>query len=78
MVKRLLLGGKGIAVFSKVAFLDELERGALVWRPLSNDAINAIEVGILVRTKHGLSHVAAEFVDRIARRLKQMEAAANV
>lgn len=78
MVKRLILGGKGIAVFSKIAFLDELERGALVWRPLANHAINAIEVGILVRTHHGLSHVAAEFVDRIARRLKQIEAAANL
>lgn len=78
MVKRLILGGKGIAVFSKLAFLDELERGDLVWRPLANKAINAIKVGVLVRTKHGLSHVAAEFVDRIARRLKQIEAAANV
>lgn len=78
MVKRLILGGKGIAVFSKLAFLDELERGDLVWRPFANPVINAIEVGVLVRTRQGLSHVAAEFVDRIARRLKQIEAAANV
>jgi DNA-binding transcriptional LysR family regulator len=78
MLKRLILGGHGIAVFSKLAFLDELESGDLVWRPLSNPTINAIGVGILVRTHHGLSHVAAEFVDRITRRLKQLEAAANV
>jgi DNA-binding transcriptional LysR family regulator len=78
MIKRLILGGKGIAVFSKLAFLDELERGDLVWRPLANKTINAIKVGVLVRSRKALSHVAKEFVDRTTRRLKQLEAAANV
>jgi DNA-binding transcriptional LysR family regulator len=78
MVKRLILGGKGIAVFSKLAFLDELERGDLVWRPFTNETINAMQVGVLVRARKGLSHVASEFVDRISRRLRQAEAAANL
>ena len=47
MVKRLLIGGKGISFFSKVGFMNELARGEVVWRPLANAKINKIEVGIL-------------------------------
>ena len=47
MVKRLLIGDKGISFFSKVGFMNELARGEVVWRPLANAKINKIEVGIL-------------------------------
>lgn len=76
LLKRMILAGQGIAFFTKIAFLDELARGELVWRPLDIAAINAMEVGIIVSSQRPLSHVAREFVERISRRLKQIELAA--
>ena len=77
MVKRLLIGGKSISFFSKIGFMNELARGEVVWRPLANAKINKIEVGILTPSHRTLSHVALQFVERIALRLKQVELAAS-
>ncbi|UUZ74491.1 substrate-binding domain-containing protein [Polaromonas sp. P1(28)-13] len=73
MVKRLLIAGRGISFFSKIGFMDELARGDVVWRPLANPAINAIEVGIITPSQRALSHVTLQFVERITKRLKQLE-----
>lgn len=78
MVKRLLIAGRGISFFSKIGFMDELARGDVVWRPLANPAINAIEVGIITPSQRTLSHVTAQFLDRITRRLKQLELVAGM
>jgi DNA-binding transcriptional LysR family regulator len=78
MVKRLLIGGKGISFFSKIGFMNELARGEVVWRPLANAMINKIEVGILTPSHRTLSHVTLQFVERITLRLKQMELASTV
>ena len=77
MVKRLLIGGKGISFFSKIAFMNELAHGEVVWRPLANAKINKIDVGILTPSHRRLSHVTLQFVERIALRLKQVELAAS-
>ena len=80
MVKRLLIGGKGISFFSKIGFMNELARGEVVWRPLANakiNKINKIEVGILTPSHRTLSHVTLQFVERIALRLKQVQLAAS-
>lgn len=78
MVKRLLIAGRGISFFSKIGFMDELARGEVVWRPLANPAINQIKVGIVVPTHRTLSHVTLQFVERIVRRLKQLELNASL
>ncbi len=78
MAKRLIIAGRGISFFSRIGFMDELERGEVVWRPLANRAINAIEVGILVPSHRTLSHVSKQFLERITRRLKQLELAAAI
>ena len=76
LVKQLLIAGRGISFFSKIGFMDELARGEVVWRPLANSAINAIKVGIVIPTHRSLSHVALQFVERISKRLKQLELSA--
>ena len=76
LLKRLIVAGKGIAFFSKIAFMDELGRGDLVWRPLDIAAINRMEAGIFVASHRPLSHVASAFVERITRRFRQMDVAA--
>jgi len=78
MAKRLIIAGRGISFFSKIGFMDELDRGEVVWRPLANKAINTIEVGILIPSHRSLSHVTRQFLERITRRLKQLELAASM
>ena len=76
LLKRMILLGQGIAFFTKIAFLDELARGELVWRPLDIAAINTMQAGIFVSAQRPLSHVSGAFVERLGRRMKQMELAA--
>ena len=40
MLKRLIMGGKGISCFSKIAFIEELRHGDLLWRPFDLPALN--------------------------------------
>ncbi len=76
LLKRLIMGGKGISCFSKIAFIEELKRGDLLWRPFELPALNELEVGILVPSQRVLPHVTQNFVGRMARRLTQLEIAA--
>jgi len=77
MAKRMIIAGLGLSFFSKIGFMDELDRGEVVWRPLANEAVNAIEVGIVIPSHRSLSHVTRQFLERITRRLKQMAVAAS-
>jgi DNA-binding transcriptional LysR family regulator len=76
MVKRLIIAGKGISFFSKIAFIDELARGDVVWRPFDLPDLNDLKVGILVPSHRALPHVTQNFVERMTRRLKQLEGVA--
>ena len=76
MLKKLIIAGKGISSFSKIAFIEELKRGELVWRPFDLPALNEMQVGILVPTQRVLPHVTQNFVARMTRKLKQLEAVA--
>jgi len=78
MLKRLIIAGKGISCFSKIAFIDELQRGELVWRPFDVPALNEIQVGVMVPTNRSLPHVTQNFLARLTKRLKQLEATAAV
>ena len=76
MVKRLIIAGKGISFFSKIAFIDELAKGDVVWRPFDLADLNDLKVGILVPSHRALPHVTQDFVERLTRRLKQLESVA--
>lgn len=77
MVKRLIIAGKGISFFSKIAFIDELTRGDVVWRPFDLPELNNLKVGILVPTHRALPHVTKTCVGRMVRQLTQLEAVAS-
>jgi DNA-binding transcriptional LysR family regulator len=76
MVKRMIVAGRGISFFSKIAFIDELARGDLAWRPFELPALRELKVGILVPSHRALPAVMLNFIGRMARRLKQVEIAA--
>ncbi len=76
MIKRLIIAGKGISLFSKIAFIDELRSGDVVWRPFDLPELNELKVGILVPSQRALPHVTQTFVARIEKRLRLLEATA--
>ncbi|HSW17494.1 MAG TPA: LysR substrate-binding domain-containing protein, partial [Ramlibacter sp.] len=73
LLKRLIIGGKGISCFSKIAFIEELQRGELLWRPFDLPELNNLHVGILLPMQRELPRVIQNFVSRVARRLTQLE-----
>lgn len=73
VLKRLIKAGQGISCFSKIAFVNELRSGELLWRPFALPALNALQVGILVPAQRVLPHVTQNFVGRVARHLAQLE-----
>jgi len=75
-VKRLIIAGVGISFFSKIGFIEELQRGDVVWRPFDMPELSDMKVGILVPSHRALPHVTQAFVARIERRLRQLESIA--
>ena len=78
LAKRMIIAGRGISFFSRIGFIDEIASGEVVWRPLDNRAVNAIEVGIIIAAHRSQSHVTDEFLGRLIRRLKQLELSAAI
>ncbi|MFI4926311.1 MAG: LysR family transcriptional regulator, partial [Burkholderiales bacterium] len=70
MLKRLILSGKGISCFSKIAFVEELLRGELIWKPFDLVTMNQIRVGILIPAQRTLPNVAQHFLARMVKKLK--------
>ena len=72
-MKRSVIAGRGIAFFSKLGFMKEIASDEAVWRPLDDPAINRLRVGILIGKNRELPFVARRFLDRLVRRLKELE-----
>ncbi|CAG2130680.1 LysR family transcriptional regulator [Cupriavidus numazuensis] len=73
LLKRLIASGRGISFFSKLAFVEEIASGEVVWRPFDEPNINALTVGIITPTQRALPNVTHDFVRGIVHRLKQVE-----
>jgi DNA-binding transcriptional LysR family regulator len=65
MLKRAIRLGMGIAFFTRLGFLEEIERGELVWRPFASDAINKVGIGLLTATGRPLNAPARQLVRQI-------------
>ena len=75
LLKRGVVAGRGIAFFSRLGFMHEIAAGEAVWRPLDDPAINKLRVGIVVGRGRVPSFVERTFVDRLVRRLTELETA---
>jgi len=76
MLKDLVTSGRGIAIISKIAFLDEIANGAIAWRPLAFGMSDAMQMAIIVPSSRVLPPLTLEFMERLAQRMKQMESQA--
>jgi len=76
MLKHLVIAGRGIAFISKIAFLDEIASGTVVWRPLAFGMSDAMQMAVIIPSSRALPPLTREFVERLAQRMKQLEAQA--
>jgi DNA-binding transcriptional LysR family regulator len=66
VAKHAILAKLGIGLYTKIAFLDELQRGTLHFVPLSG-AVGGYRIGIIVSARKNLSTLAKLFTDAIQR-----------
>ncbi|WP_050463721.1 LysR family transcriptional regulator [Herbaspirillum autotrophicum] len=73
MLKRMIVAGRGISIFSQIGFMPEIARGEAVWRPLAQPAVRKLQVAIVIPRHRALTHVTQQFVARQVKRLRQLE-----
>ena len=76
LLKRSVVAGRGIAFFSRLGFTQEIAAGEAVWRPLDDPAINKLRAGIIVGRGRTLPFVERTFLDRLVRKLQELESPA--
>jgi DNA-binding transcriptional LysR family regulator len=74
LIKSMVARGRGIAFFTKLGFIDELDRGEVVWRPIAGVSDNTPPVAILVPSPKELSPIGEEYLNCLIRCFKQFEA----
>lgn len=65
----------GIAFFSRLGFLAEIERGEVVWRPFDSPAINALRLGLVVPASRPPSAPAAQLIAHLVEEMKRLRGA---
>jgi DNA-binding transcriptional LysR family regulator len=64
--------GMGIAFFTRLGFLDEIERGELAWRPFESPAINALRIGLLLAEGRAPTAPASQLTRRLIGELARL------
>lgn len=66
MLKLCVVLNMGIAFFTRLGFLQEIERGELVWRPFDSAGVNSLRIGLLVPSTRTMSPPAQQLARRLA------------
>jgi DNA-binding transcriptional LysR family regulator len=66
--------GMGIAFFTRLGFLDEIERGEIAWRPFESAAINALRVGLVIAEARTPTAPARQLTRRLVEELAKLRA----
>ena len=66
MLKLAIMLNMGVSFFTRLGFLQEIERGDLAWRPLNSAGINTLRIGLVVSAQRDLSPPAEQFARRLA------------
>ena len=61
MLKLAMMLNMGVSFFTRLGFLQEIEKGDLAWRPLNSSGINTLRIGLVVSAQRELSPPAEQF-----------------
>ncbi len=65
MLKLCVMLNMGIAFFTRLGFLHDIETGELTWRPFTSPGINRLRIGLLVPSSRSLSPPAQQLSRRL-------------
>ncbi|KPL54136.1 LysR family transcriptional regulator [Prosthecomicrobium hirschii] len=74
MLKLAITLNMGLAFFTRLGFLHEIEQGDIAWRPLNSPAINTLKLGLVVPSQRDLSPPASQLARRLAEDLNKLAA----
>ncbi|NGM22214.1 LysR family transcriptional regulator [Roseomonas stagni] len=63
----------GIAFFTRLGFLEEIERGEVAWRPFDSPAINALRIGLLVPASRAPTAPARQLAARLVEEMGRLD-----
>ena len=66
MLKLCVMLNMGVALFTRLGFLHEIETGQIAWRPINSRGINSLRIGLVVPANRELSPPAAHFARQLA------------
>mgnify|MGYP001058144420 CR=1 FL=1 len=64
--------GLGIAFFTRLGFLKEIEQGEIAWRPLSSPGVNTLQIGIIVAAQRLQSPPAIQLSKSLVKDLHRL------
>lgn len=65
LLKLSVMLNMGVALFTRLGFLQEIESGQIAWRPINSAGVNALKIGLLAPAHRELSPPAAQFARRL-------------
>jgi len=66
MLRLCILLNMGVALFTRLGFLHEIETGQIAWRPINSPAINSLKIGMILPANRDLSPPAAQFARQLS------------
>lgn len=72
LLKRCVMLNMGIAFFTRLGFLSEIEAGELAWRPFTSPGINALRIGLMVPTNRPLGPPAQQLLKRFTEDMNRL------
>ena len=72
MLKLSIMLNMGIAFFTRLGFLSEIEAGDIVWRPIASPGINQLRIGLLVPATRAMSPPAQQLARHLADDLNRL------
>lgn len=72
MLKMCVMLNMGVAFFTRLGFLQEIESGELVWRPFNSAAVNQLRIGLVVPAQRPLSPPAQQLANQFVKDLDRL------
>ena len=72
MLKLSIMLNMGIAFFTRLGFLSEIEAGDIIWRPIASPGINQLRIGLLVPATRAMSPPAQQLARHLADYLNRL------
>lgn len=72
MLKPFIMSGQGIAFFTPLGFMDEIEAGDIVPIPIVGSRLQSLHIGIIVQKRRQLTHAAEAVIEAFIKGLRQV------